>query len=470
MAGISKRPAREPRHDPPPAGEARSASSSRPAPVHVGLLEGCELLRIVFDSIMEGVFTVDRDLKITSFNHAAERITGFSVAEAIGRRCYEIFRTDVCHRQCALRAALNDEIPVDTARVHIISRDGVEKAMGVSATVLRTDGEIVGAVEFLHDLRVTGDARQQRAATGIVTGSPAMNRIIDLLPNIARSECSVLILGPSGSGKELIAQAIHSLSPRRFGPYVKINCAALPATLLESELFGYAKGAFTDARTDKPGHFALAKGGTLLLDEISEMDVSLQVKLLRVLNDGEYQPLGSTRTLHADTRVIAASNADLAALIEQGRFRADLFFRINVVTVELPPLSHRPEEIPLLITHFVEKFAASTGKPIRGVTPDAMRLLTAYHYPGNVRELENAIEHAFVMCDGELIVPECLPRHLVEAAMVSGRPRQVPAASERQMIAAVLARHRGNRVRAAHDLGMHRTTLWRKLKVYGLDD
>ena len=166
---------------------------------------------------------------------------------------------------------------------------------------------------------------------------------------------------------------------------MKINCAALPATLLESELFGYVKGAFTDARQDKPGHFALANGGTLLLDEIGEMDAALQVKLLRVLNDGEYQPLGSTRTLHADVRVIAASNADLAALIEQGRFRADLYFRINVVTVELPPLTHRREEIPLLINHFIEKFAASTGKPIRGVAPEALRLLLAYDYTGNVR-------------------------------------------------------------------------------------
>ena len=465
---MAKRPAMHSGQGPSSAEAGRSLSTSRSAQVQAGFLEGCELLRIVFDSIMDGVFTVDRDLVITSFNRAAERITGFSATEAIGRRCYEVFRTDVCHRQCALRAALNDEEPVDTARVHIISRDGVEKAMGVSATVLRTDGEVVGAVEFFHDLRLFDNQRQQRAATGIVTGSSTMNRIIDMLPNIARSDCSVLILGPSGSGKELIAQAIHSLSPRRFGPYVKINCAALPATLLESELFGYVKGAFTDARHDKPGHFALANGGTLLLDEISEMDVSLQVKLLRVLNDGEYQPLGSTRTLHADTRVIAASNADLTALIEQGRFRADLYFRINVVTVELPPLSERREEIPLLITHFVEKFAAATGRPIRSIAPEAMRLLVTYDYPGNVRELENAIEHAFVMCDSDMIQPDCLPRQLVESAMQTGRPRGIAAPSERQLIAEALARHRGNRTLAAAELGMHRSTLWRKMAANGL--
>lgn len=418
---------------------------------------------------MDGVFTVDRNLVLTSFNRAAERITGFSASEALGRRCYEIFRTEVCHRQCALRAALNNDEPVNPARVHIISRDGVEKAVGVTATVLRTDGEIVGAVEFFHDLGLFDHIRQQQAATGIVTGSPAMNRIIDMLPNIAKSDCSVLILGPSGSGKELIAQAIHNLSPRRFGPYVRINCAALPASLLESELFGYVKGAFTDARHDKPGHFALANGGTLLLDEISEMDVSLQVKLLRVLNNGEYQPLGSTRTMHADTRVVAATNADLKAAIDQGRFRSDLYFRINVVTIDIPPLSRRREEIPLLVSHFVEKYAATTGKAIHAVSPDAMRLLITYDYPGNVRELENAIEHAFVMCEGDTITPEFLPSHLSDVARQATHQTTLEPTGEREIIAQALARRQGNRSLAARDLGMHRTTLWRKIKVLGLE-
>lgn len=451
------------------ASPARDGSPSASVSENRQFPPGGELLQIVFDSIMDGIFTVDRDLVITSFNRAAERITGFAASDAVGRRCYEIFRTEVCHRQCALRAALSNEEPVNPARVHIISRDGVEKAVGITATVLRTKGEIVGAVEFFHDLGLFDHVRQQQAATGIVTGSPAMNRIIDMLPNIAKSDCSVLVLGPSGSGKELIAQAIHSLSPRRFGPYVRINCAALPASLLESELFGYVKGAFTDARHDKPGHFTLANGGTLLLDEISEMDVSLQVKLLRVLNNGEYQPLGSTRTLHTDARVIAATNADLKAAIEQRRFRSDLFFRINVVTIEIPPLCQRKEEIPLLVTHFIDKYAATTGKGIRGITTGAMRLLIAYDYPGNVRELENAIEHAFVMCDGELIQPECLPSHLVEAPPRGGHPEEVVVDSERQLIAQALARRRGNRTLAARDLGMHRTTLWRKMKLCGID-
>ncbi len=432
---------------------------------------GGELFRAVFNSISDGVFTVDRDFVITSFNPAAERITGFAAAEALGKRCYEIFRTDVCHRHCALRDALAKVEPVESARVNIISQDGVEKPIAVTATVLQENGEITGAVEFFRDLSAVENLQRQleqrEALAGIVSGSDAMKRVIDTLPNIARSDCSVLISGPSGSGKELVAQAMHNLSTRRYGPYVKINCAALPATLLESELFGYVRGAFTDARRDKPGHFALANGGTLLLDEISEMDPSLQVKLLRVLNDGEYLPLGSTTPQRTDARVIASTNADIKRLIAEGRFRSDLFFRINVISVELPPLAGRPEDIPSLAQHFLERLRARTGKNIRGLTTPALRLLCAYHYPGNVRELENAIEHAVVMCDGELIHPAHLPRQLLDAA---GAAAGVPAggATERELILRALEHCRGNRSCAARELGIHRTTLWRKLKSHQL--
>jgi len=288
--------------------------------------------------------------------------------------------------------------------------------------------------------------------------------VIQMLPNIAESECNVTIHGPSGSGKELFAEAIHKLSPRRYGPYIKLNCAALPATLLESELFGYMKGAFTDARRDKPGLFALANGGTLLLDEISEMDVSLQVKLLRVLAGGEYQPLGATRTLKTDARVIAATNADLKRAITEGRFREDLYFRINVVAVELPPLRERPEDIPLLVDHFIEKVRAKIRKPVTQATPRTLSLLQRYSFPGNVRELQNAIEHAFVMCDGEELKPEHLPEHITAETALSTRP--LDGDTERQLIEETLRRHGGNRSAAASELRMHRTTLWRKLRAY----
>ena len=283
-----------------------------------------KLSRLIFNSISDGVFTVDRNCVITSFNKSAERITGFSRSEAVGKHCFDIFRTEVCHRQCALKDTLKTHAPVQNARVTIITRSGQEMPIQVTTTMLKDDeGDRVGAVEFFRDVSEIEHLRksleQKRTLEDIVSVNPRMHELIGLLPDVADSECNVLIQGPSGCGKELFAQVIHNLSPRRYGPYIRINCAALPATLLESELFGYEKGAFTDAKRDKPGQFALAAGGTLLLDEISEMDLALQVKLLRVLNNGEYRPLGSTRTLHTDARIVAATNADLEQAIADGR-------------------------------------------------------------------------------------------------------------------------------------------------------
>ena len=443
------------------------------APAFRGPHRGCELLRLIFQSMTDAMFTIDRDFAITSFNPAAERITGFRASEAIGKRCFEILRADVCHRRCVLREALATDQAVERVRVTIITRDGLEKPIFLSGAVLRDDnGSAVGAVELFQDASAAetleNDLAQHHALQKIVHGSPEMRRVIDMLPNIAASDCSVLIVGPSGSGKELVAQAIHNLSPRRFGPYVRLNCAALPANLLESELFGYVKGAFTDARRDKPGHFTLANGGTLLLDEITEMDPSLQVKLLRVLNNGEYQPLGSTKALHADARIIASTNADVDEALRDGRFREDLYFRVDVVTVVLPPLRDRREDIPLLVDHFIGKLAHRTGKPIRSISLSAMRLLQAYSYPGNVRELENAIEHAFVMCPGERIEAEHLPATIASPSP-SRKDRREEPEDERQLIERALDRHGGNRTRAAEELGMHRSTLWRKLQRIGAE-
>jgi PAS domain S-box-containing protein len=452
-----------------------SDPSGNPAPPpqrdpHVG----AELARLIFNNIRDGVFTVDLRYRITSFNPAAERITGFTAQEAIGRPCFEVFRADICNKRCALRDALSRQSPIENARVTIINRESVEIPISVSAGILRNQsGDIFGAVEFFHDLSPLEHLQARLARHEImerlVSGSPAMNEMKQMLPNVASSEAPVLIQGPSGSGKEVVAQAIHSLSARRYGPYVRLNCGALPEALLESELFGYAKGAFTDATRDKPGHFALAGGGTLLLDEISEMSVALQVKLLRVLNNGEYQPLGATKTYHADARILASTNADLKQRIEEGRFRDDLYYRINVVTLELPPLRERLEDIPLLIDHFLSKFSKRTGKHIHRVSPTAMSCLKRYSFPGNVRELENAIEHAFVMCDGDEIQVHCLPQTITSAAISpSGRPPD-PQETERRLIEDALRRHYGNRQRAASELGMHRSTLWRKMRLYGLD-
>jgi PAS domain S-box-containing protein len=430
-----------------------------------------KLSRLIFNSISDGVFTVDRNCVITSFNDSAERITRFSRSEAIGKHCFDIFRTEICHRQCALKDTLKTHNPVRNARVTIITRDGREVPIQVTTTMLKDDdGNLIGAVEFFRDLSEIEHLRksleQKRALDDIVSVNPRMHDLIGLLPDVATAECNVLIQGPSGCGKELFAQVIHNLSPRRYGPYIRINCAALPASLLESELFGYEKGAFTDAKRDKPGQFALATGGTLLLDEISEMDIALQVKLLRVLNNGEYRPLGSTRTLHTDARIIAATNADLKSAIAEGTFRRDLYYRINVVDITIPPLRERPEDIPLLVDHFLAAFRKKSGKAIQRIAPEALAMLRRHPLPGNVRELENAVEHAFVMCHGSEIGLEHLPPHIANESSPQSSNGHAP--NEKELILQTLRRYQGSRSKAATELGMHRSTLWRKMKTLGI--
>ncbi|MCB2198874.1 sigma 54-interacting transcriptional regulator [bacterium] len=428
--------------------------------------------RIIFQSIRDGVFTVNKDCRITSFNPAAEEITGFTRDEAVGKHCFDIFRTEVCHTHCALKDTLKSKEPIKNARVTIITREGCEIPIMVSTTLLRDDQEkVVGAVEFFQDISTLEQLRdrlnRENTLENIISVNQKMRQIIELLPDIAESECNVLIQGPSGSGKELIAQAIHNLSPRKYGSYIRINCGALPATLLESELFGYEKGAFTDAKRNKPGTFCLANGGTLLLDEISEMEPQLQAKLLRVLNNGEYQPLGSTRTQRTDARIIAATNADLQRQIRQGQFREDLYFRLNVVSVDVPPLRERPEDIPILIDHFINKMKTKLRKPIRAVAPEVMALLVRYPFPGNVRELENAIEHAFVMCHGEKLEPDHLPDR-IRNQVEKGTSSEPSPESEKSLILGTLKRCKYNRTRAARELGMHRSTLWRKMVTHHL--
>ena len=429
---------------------------------------------IIFDSITDGVFTTDHDCRITSFNRAAEQMTGFTREQAVGRYCFDIFRTEICQSRCALRHTLADGNPVSNVRVTIVTRDGRPLPISVSTTILRDkSGEVVGAVEFFRDLSVEEALRERisrlDAFANLRSDNGRMHRMLELLPEVATAECNVLIQGPSGSGKELIAQAIHNLSPRRHGPYIRVNCAALPETLLESELFGYAKGAFTDAKRDKPGQFQIASGGTLLLDEIAEMPLALQVKLLRVLNNGEFQPLGSTRTLHTDARILSSTNRDIEAMVADGGFREDLYYRINVVNLEVPPLCERLEDLPRLVNHFVEQFREKQRKPISRVSDDVMALMRRYDWPGNVRELENAIEHAFVLCRGELIEVEHLPQRIVAATRKNGNSSaRFGDSSPAAVIQECLARNHGDRTKTARELGMHRSTLWRKMRQYGI--
>lgn len=429
----------------------------------------------ILESISDGVFTVDGEWRITSFNRAAEAITGISRDDAIGRPCSEVFKSSMCETSCALRNTLETGRQTVNRTGFIIDRQGRKIPVSVSTAVLRdASGRVIGGAETFRDLSEVEALRHElseRSRLGdLVTRSASMRQISELAPLVAASSSTVLINGETGTGKELLARAIHGMSKRAAKPFVAINCGALPDTLLESELFGYRKGAFTGATQDRPGLFARAAGGTLFLDEIGDISPALQIRLLRVLQEHTYEPLGGTRAVSTDARVVAATHRDLAELVKNGRFREDLYYRINVIRLELPPLRRRKEDIPLLVEHFIERFNRLQQKNIAGIAPAALELLFAHDWPGNVRELENVIERAFVICTGDRIVPENLPEELTGRAG-KNRSGGIGAAvnqAERQSILAALQNCNGNCQAAARMLGVHKTTLYRKMKSLGL--
>jgi len=430
----------------------------------------------ILESISDGVFTVDGEWRVRSFNRAAETITGVPREEAIGRRCDEVFRSSLCGEECALQQTMQTGRPIIGKSAYIVTAEGERIPISISTAVLKdADGKVIGGAEVFRDLSEVDALRQELAgrfhAGDLVSRSPVMQRLFEVLPAIAASPSTVLIQGETGTGKELVARTIHELSPRKDAPFVAVNCGALPDTLLESELFGYKAGAFTGATKNKPGRFALAKGGTLLLDEIGEVSPALQVRLLRVLQERVYEPLGATRSEKADVRVIAATNRDLLALSQEGTFREDLYYRINVVRVELPPLRRRKEDIPLLVEQFIARFNRLQGKDVMGINNEALSLLMAYDWPGNVRELENAIEHAFILCSSGRIGLAHLPETLtgvMRDSSADGGLRTARDALDVQAINAALERTGGNRAAAARELGIHTSTLFRKMRTLNI--
>ena len=434
-------------------------------------------LESIVDSVAEGIFTVDLEWNITFFNKAATEITGIDADEAVGQKCWEVLASSACDGACPMRPCIDEGKSVLNKSGFILSASGEKIPIGMSSSPLKDkNGKMIGGVESFRDLsslhQLMQQVEQKFSVEDIRTNNPHMIRSLQILPPIAQSPSTVLLLGESGTGKELFARAIHNQSMRKDGPFVAVNCGALPGNLLESELFGYKAGAFTDARKDKPGKLEVARGGTLFLDEVGDMPLPLQVKLLRLLQEKEYEPLGGLKPEKADVRFVAATNLDLEDMVEKGTFRQDLFFRLNVVRMNIPPLRERTEDIPLLINHFIKLQNSVRGKTISAVSENVMQILLGHDFPGNVRELENIIEYAFILCTGEMIELSHLPEHFKPEVApdpadcgpgVALRGADMADAKYMAVLAA-LEKHKGNKSAAARELGISRDTIRRILK------
>ena len=435
-------------------------------------------LKNILDSLDIGVFTINVGGLVTFFNTKAEKLSGYDRDEVLGLPCTKIFEGDASQDVCLLKEAVTGGRAPGVHQGRLIDKFGDSVPIRASYMALRNEkGGIVGGLATFQDLTLVHQLNQaihkRYTFHDMIGKSPRMQRLFAMIPMVAESPASVLIEGPTGTGKDLLAKIIHAASPRKKESWVKINCAAVPENLLESELFGYTKGAFTGAVRDKPGRFQEAHRGTIFLDEIGDLPLALQAKLLRVLEDKEFYPLGSRRIQKVDVRILAATNRNLEQLVRNGQFREDLFYRLNVVRMELPPLAERRDDLPLLLRHVLRKLSAARAMAPPAVDGQAMQVLLNYAYPGNVREMENILEHALILCRQEPIEARHLPDYL-RAASESEPDNQtiMPPTSaelqERQAIIDALAEHKGHRSRTAAALGMDRTTLWRKMKRLGL--
>ena len=453
----------------------------------VDLFERPVRLAEILDELPLAVVVLDRERRVTLLNRTAEALIGIDPTEARGLRCRDVLRCDLCVRDCpALQAAGSTGPLVRTG--DLISHDRRKIDVRVSSVALRdADGEVVGFMEGFEDISrrqaLNGRAAAPFGCGQIIGRSTAMEHVFRIVPMIAQTDSSVLITGETGTGKDLLAETVHEASPRATGPFVKVNCGALPETLLESELFGHAKGAFTGASEAKLGRIRLAHNGTLYLTEIGDLPLHLQVKLLTFLDDKTVYPLGTNRGVHANVRVIAATHRNLEEMVHRHEFREDLLYRLNVVRLHLPPLRERDDDVLLLLDHFLQELASRFGTRIRGWSAPARKLLGGYSFPGNVRELRNIVEYAVNVCREEVVDVDHLPAYLTEprrdsapAPVREDRPRETPpspaswAEVERQMILDALVQSGGRRGKAAEILGWGRSTLWRKLKEHGISD
>ncbi|MBE9543713.1 MAG: sigma 54-interacting transcriptional regulator [Proteobacteria bacterium] len=467
-------------------------------------LESNRYWKKIVGTMNEGLMLVGPDGTIVMVNKAFEELTGYASAEVVGRPC-TLLECDACegamkasaHRWCKLF----EQGQVIKCRCHLLKKDGTYVSALKNAAVLKDDNGLqLGAVEVLTDLSeldrldqklelLSRQLAEEDGFHGIIGKSPIIQKVFDVIQKAAGSEAPVIIYGESGTGKELVARAIHQLGDRKDGPFVQLNCAALNESLLESELFGHIKGAFTGAYRHRKGRFEAANGGDIFLDEIGDVPLSIQVKLLRVLETKKFEHVGDDRPIAVDVRIITATNKNLEELIEQKQFRDDLFFRINVFPIHLPPLRKRAEDIPLLVSTFIRRMRSRTGKNIARLTPAAMERFMEYHWPGNVRELKSALEFAFVLAEGDVIDLDQLPPKIAIPATLPASTEGLPLNarnpeesgetgtflsntgdfSEKKALIEALKKTNGNQSQAARMLGINRVTVWNRMKKYGID-
>jgi PAS domain S-box-containing protein len=444
-----------------------------------GFLEAVQQLHLalgsLLDNLTDGVMAHDVNRRIFFFNRAAQEITGFEASEVLGRDCHEVFSNRFCGGDCSFCGDSEKTAETKLRYPHaIINKSGERRELEMSVVTIKTaQNELTGALVIFNDLTEMVHLRKRlehsRGFCGIVGHHASMQEIFDTIRELANVNLPILIQGESGTGKEMVATALHQLSRRSSGPFVPVNCGALPEGTLESELFGHVKGAFTGAIHDRKGRFALAEGGTIFLDEIGEISPSTQVKLLRVLQEKSYMPVGGEKSLKADVRVICATNKDLKLLTQQGSFRQDLFYRLAVMPIQLPPLRERLSDIPILVEHFLDRYSAEAGKSIKEIKPDALEMLMQYDWPGNVRELGNAIQYAMVKCHTGVLDTLHLPQEIREyrspaTVLKPGRPPKL----DLQTVLDVLRTCGSNRAEAARRLKVSRTTLYRFLEEHDL--
>ena len=427
-------------------------------------------LEIVLDNLKEGIIAHDMNRQIFFFNAEAERITGYQRADVLGRDCHDAFGTPFCGERCVFCNEAETLAAKSDYTLNIATRKGEQRRIEMTVTSMKdTDGQFTGVLASFRDitdlLTLQMRADELTSFANIIGHDNKMMTIFGQIRDVAEYDYSVHIAGETGTGKELVANAIHSESRRNGRAFVPINCGALPEGLIESELFGHVKGAFSGAIRDKKGRFELADGGTIFLDEIAELSNAMQAKLLRFLQEGQFERVGAEGSVTVDVRVLSATNRNLKEEVRRSRFREDLFYRLNVIPIELPPLRERKLDIPLLIDHFLREAARRYDKKMLKVSSKAMSSLMDYRWPGNVRELQNAIQFAFVRCNGKVITPDDLPIELREVANLPAR-RGPNRKLDQEAVKAALVRTAGNKARAAKTLGVGRATLYRFLNDY----